>query len=304
MENDIEEAVKFSNEQEKHDSINKIRAIYSGARNVQTKLQAGLGLIANLNVADHYKELSRVCEECLAYAEYINDYGSKAYILGQKALLLRAINSEYLYHKKNLTLAPEWTGFSLVSDKDSYEELDKKIKDNENESDSLFQEALTIAREHKEKKAEAGLLMLMGNVEGMRCLNFKLENLRAPKLFLLTRRYLNIEKYTCFNRAERRKLEQMIKRCENYFREAITIYMEIDDEDDAAYVYYNMANELRTLNCFVKAKRSLKKAKEIAIKKDIKQLLYSAELMEKSINNKNRDIPDHIGNGNTIIKND
>ena len=96
-----------------------------------------------------------------------------------------------------------------------------------------------------------------------------------------------------FSSGDAQKLNAYVKLFTNSFLKAAHLAEEIKDPL-AGYAYYNLAVHLRPTYKFGIAKKYLAKARDIASAHNITDLIQQIKSLEKSIEARNKDIPDYL----------
>jgi tetratricopeptide (TPR) repeat protein len=96
-----------------------------------------------------------------------------------------------------------------------------------------------------------------------------------------------------YSAADRAELRQLLGESEARYLEAAEEFRAAEEELNAAYALYNLANYLRSAYRFTKAKSYLDQALALAEKYGDQRLLKNMRGLEKSIRAKNRDIPNY-----------
>lgn len=256
---------------------------------------------AALSALDPVKEnetLIRLSTEAINIAREYQKNDSQAFFMGRKADFLEGSITFLHYEQQNIKLSPDWLEFSTEQDKDRYEELTKRIEEINSEIDSLLSKAFILAEASNKKDIIARIFMSAAGIESARYFYKKADKVRGglyTKLWLKIRfmRYPFFENLFIFSQKKKKELAGLVKSFKEKFLKAADIFTELNDPM-AGYVYCNLANSLNSAYKFSEAKKYLLKALELANHFNDALLKKHIESLEKTINSKNRDIPDYV----------
>ena len=129
-------------------------------------------------------------------------------------------------------------------------------------------------------------------------MNQKVEYLKAPirvpRVLMPLLRPYRLDDFVLFTKKERRTMADSLRQCEASYLASAEESRKDSDESSIAYVYFNLANELRTAFRFHRAKKYLRLAKQIAERQNEQRLLPRITLLEKRIRQRNRNTPNFL----------
>lgn len=260
---------------------------------------------ASLSALDPINENEKLIEMSGEGIKIVGDYNKRdiqAYFMSRRADFLTIKVTFLQYRQQNLKLAPGWIEFSIEADKQEYQKLTAQVDKLEREVDDLLTQALSLAEQSGSKNIFGRVLMAKGSVESLRYFHYKTECIRGglrAKLWLKFNflRYPFFERLIIYTGKNAQKLQSFVDTFTEKFLKAAQIFEESGDSM-AGYAYHNLANNFSTAYRFRKAKKYLKKAKNIAIKHNDSLLKRQIEILEKVIKAKNKNVPDYL-NGET-----
>jgi len=267
--------------------------MYNKTRDSSVKLQTILALTTTLSPTKDIDKLIKICTEGINLAERLGSLDSKAFLMAKKANYLLYCVSLYRYERKNLKLAPGWKGFALENEEKEYKELIEKINKIENEADVLLDKSIKIATEISDQNVKANILSLKGQFYGGKYLDYKMENMETPKIFLFSLSP-KLKDYFLFKRNDRKTLKEYISVFIKSFLESAHIFESLSNKLGEAYSLFGLASQLKAANRPREAIKFLTKAKKIAQKQKDVALLNGINELEKSIKRQNRDIKDDL----------
>lgn len=296
--NKFEEAIKLISEGKRKEAVDMLLVLYQGASDYANKLSIIDALLNALDSINDNVKLIEICDEGIRIAKKLHALDYKAYFMGRKAEVLKHRNINWEYQRKNLTLAPGWFGFSLVSDKNQHAEITAKIENNNREIAKLISKAQFIAERSGNQTVIAYVLTSKGSISSAQYLDFKMQCVvdkpRVVRLFKFHLLRRLILKYAwLLGKAQRRKLRTIMESFTTDYLQAAKIYEKLGDVK-AGYAYYNLANQMRTSYRFRKAKQYLARAESIAKVNDDLLLHQKIIDMVKTIKAKNKDIPNYL----------
>ena len=253
---------------------------------------------ALLSALDPILENQRLIDMASEGARLAGELGAtdvRAHFMSRRADFLMAKISSYHYQCANLKLAPGWIEFSTEVDRNNYEILARKKNELEIEIEQLLNEALALAERTGNKKVLAFILMSRASVQSSRYIQYKMDSMRSTwkaKIWLLLHR-MGYEVPILFGFKYSRVLKSYVSSFTGDYRRAAKLFEEIDD-DGAGYAYFDLAVNLKSSYHFRKAKKSLRKAENIAKKYNNELMAAKIKDLAKSIKARNRDVPDYL----------
>lgn len=262
-------------------------------RQIPIKLQAALGVVGTINPVDDNRTVLEMCDVGLEAAKQLGNTGAKAYLMAKKVVSLSFEVSQHRYQRRLLRLSPAWKGFSLEADQAEYQRLTGLIDDHERQCHELLTQALQLSEGVGDHGVRGHILMMRGDFYCSRYSDLKLEHLRDVRRLQLLRLFHRED--LAYSRRERKELHQNLSQCEESYSEAIRLFEALGDEANLAMALHNFANQLRTSNRFTQASDYLSRARALGVKLNDQGLLTKADVLEKRIRSRNRDIPNYVG---------
>ena len=248
------------------------------------------------NVGDNAKKVTLSLEGS-RIAEVIGRSDLQAHFMAKAAEHIMLQVGLWQHSRSMLKLAPHWFQFATETDKKEHESLTTLIEQLERKINALLVQANTLSERSGDKRIQASVLMSNGSIEAARYLQYKMGCMRGVRAKIWTMfelaHYPFFENLLTFSNGDSQKLTAYVRSYTNSFLKAARFCEEVNDPL-AGYVYYNLAIHLKSAYRFGAARRSLRKARNIALKHNDAALLPQLKALEKYIKAKNRDIPDYL----------
>lgn len=291
--NELQRAIKIAIEEQRanaHDAQSSLEVN-------NKRLQAIDSELSKLNnVKDNAKQID-LCIEGTMIARKLERTELQAHFMAKKADLLMLQVGLQDYHRKMLKLPPRWFQFATKADKNEYESLTISVEKLDGEIDTLLEQAIAQVEKSGDKRIQVSVLMSKGSIESSRYMRYKIDRLSAfhAKLWtMFSFAHCSLFEYLlAFSNGDAQKLNAHVKLFTNSFLKAAHLAEEIKDPL-AGYAYYNLAVHLRPTYKFGIAKKYLAKARDIASAHNITDLIQQIQALEKSIEARNKDIPDYL----------
>lgn len=268
--------------------------LVTGGHDPDVSLQSAIMLIPRLNPIGDLKTILEVSAIAIQLARKLNDAETTSYFEAIKAKHLAISNGALVLAQKNLTMAPLWIGFSLEHDKREFEELQRRINANNAEVDQLSRDALDTCRE---PSTRGHVRMLCADVFFQRYADAKIRALHnLPPIPAWLRQFLtrcSLDEHLWYRRSDRRLMHSNLKSCENNYLQAIAEFADAREDSNLGRAHYNLANNLRSANHFLRARRHLRQAERIARRIGDEDLLRSIKVLGERIRSRNRNVPNY-----------
>ena len=244
----IDRILKIRREPKSDKTKPALRSIYYQSADSVVKLNALLGLLDFYDpVEDVAEDMVQLCDEAIAIAEHLNASSAKSHILAQKGYMISFIYSNLDMRTAFQIMADNAIGFQTITEE--YKRgVVAQLKELEKEFDSVFGEALSLAKDGHDYSALAGVLVSIGNAAGQRALY--LQNLNVP---------------------DRAASERAT--CRRALLTAKEVNNALGDELGAANALFNLANQIRFFGERTEAMELVKNAKEVATRFNNHRLL-------------------------------
>ena len=288
------QAINLLDKGDKKGAITKLRLVWASSPESVGKLDVGTRLLALLNQVDDHKELLQLGSEVEDLATKLGHRGAAAYAAGIHALTLTQKLPSIFHRQKDITLPRGWFGFALVIEKQEYEELEKKVKEIDDQVEILFQRALDFS--HDDLSARANVYQFQTQAYENRITLFDFQNLRMPSMWLYyLSKVLGIQFYFLFNGKARRQRNKLLRRVNSLYRHTLVAYRLSHDKLGEAYLYYTWTQHHKMQFRFIRARWTLWKSERVALELNDQLLIAQIELLKKSLALKNKDISgDHV----------
>ncbi|MGH7802165.1 MAG: hypothetical protein ACREOW_16320 [Thermodesulfobacteriota bacterium] len=244
----------------------KLKTIYYSARDKIAKLQIILSLADwSAPQDDDLDDLIALCDDGIKIADEKNAKEEKAILLAYKGKFVSIQFADLDMETASNIHATNSFGIPLITEEERQKVIEK-LNYLDKSSEKCFNEAEKVAKESKSFKALGSVYMQIGSAAG--------------------HRFIHLNHFGV-DRAKQEK--QLAKRA---FMLAKEIYSLAGDELQIAYVFYNLANQLRGFGENDEAKELLYKVVEIATKHNEYKLLKYAHILLERIESGN--IPDYM----------
>jgi hypothetical protein len=296
--NELKRAISLAEQGKREEAVTILVALEQKIKEPNLRLWLIDASLANFSPIKYNKKLIELAEEAISITKtgVYPDY--QPYFMGRKADLLTFQISLRRHRIARLTLTPSWIGFATEAEKSEHDILMCEVETMESESESLLEQALTLAEKSGDKKTKAYILMNKGQIFSSKYLQHKADCLRNTfygKLWVKFEfgRYPFFENLFSLTNSDIRKLTRYVKIFRESLLDAGLIFEGLDDPS-ASSAYFNLANELKTAYRFGEAKRFLVKSRAIALKHNDQLMITKIDEMVKIVAAKNKDIPDYL----------
>lgn len=243
-------------------------------------------LLSTLKPIEDADRIHLVCDASILCAEKIGKTEMIAQFYLMKARAEISKPAKLIHEMKNLTLALGWFGYALKSEKQRYEELDKRV----NEIWNTIQTYLNTGFEYLKKKAYVGpagyCYQTAGEIYGSFYLQLKLYKMgsgrpwRSKIAMLKISRFLNIDDIFLLDKASRKRNLAIKKDSLRYIHEAIRCFTEEKAWGNLADSYLALANEHRSFNNPFRSRCAIYKAEKIIHKHNLVDLTDRLKLFK------------------------
>jgi hypothetical protein len=286
---EYQEALNLLEKGDKIGAVKKLRSLWQSSPESVGKLDVGTRLLALLNRVDDHKELIQLGVDVETLAMKLGHTGAAAYAAGIHALTLTQKLPTIFHRMKNITLPRGWFNFALIIEKEEYEDLEKKVKEVDDEVEALFKRALELSK--NDTPARANVYQFQTQAYENRITWFDFQNLKMPPLWLYhLSKAIGLPFHFLFNRKARAQRKKLLHRVDTLYKQTMTAYRASNDRLGEAYLYYTWTQHHKLQFRFFRAKETLLKSEKIARELNDQLLLNQIELLKKSLALKNRDI--------------
>jgi hypothetical protein len=266
-----------------------------------TKLNAILALLVVLDPIINGDTLFEIADEGLIIAAKLGSNEVRVYLLGKKSVQLANQLGLLIYRQKNLKLSAnifEWIDFSLERDRREYETIAQRRSEIERELEKSEDTILKVAESSTSHEARGNIYSTLGDLHSMNYFNRKLDLMRMGRTrsrmanLHFVRRW-NLDRFL-YDRQSRKKIDSSRDSCIQYCKKAIEEFELGNLIVETTYATYNLAAKLQAMNYFVRAKKVLAKAKQLAETSSDKRLLNQIAAVEERIAGRNQNIKNYV----------
>ncbi len=232
-------------------------------------------LLGTLNPIEHADDIQLVCDASILCANKINrsEMIAQFYVMKAKAELSKPIF--FIHEMRNLTMALGWFAHALKSEKQRYEELDKKVNEIWKNVQILLNTGFEYLKQNPYVGPTAYCYETAGEVYASFYLQLKLYDFGSSRpwkskianMWLI--RLLNLDDLFLLNKASRKRIRSIKKDCLKYLRLAVEYFKKEKSWKFLANCYLTLAVEHHSFNNPVRSKLSIYKAKRIIKKHKI-----------------------------------
>lgn len=267
----------------------EILNIVSSSTDMNVVLQKLGELLSTLKPIQHANEIQLVCDASMFCANKINktEMIAQFYLIKANAEISKA--AAPVHEMRNLTLALGWFSHALKSEKDRYEELDKKVNDTWNN----VQAYMDAGFEYLNKKAYLGpagyCYQKAGEIYGVFYLQFTLYKMRSGRpwrskiAMLKIIRFLNLDLFFSIDKESRKRAVIIKKDSIKYIKQAIKCFKEEKAWGNLTDAYLALAMEHRSFNNPFRSKYALYKAEKTIKKYNLDDLRERLNLFKERV---------------------
>jgi hypothetical protein len=258
---------------------NEIIQIVRSNTDMNVVLQKLGDLLSTLKPIRDADKIHLVCDASILCANKINrtEMIAQFYLIKANAEISKAASP--VHEMRNLTLALGWFSHALKSEKNRYEELDKKVNDTWNN----VQAYLNAGFEYLNKKPLLGpagyCYQKAGEIYGTFYLQFTLYKMgsgrpwKSKVAMLKIIRFLNLDLSFLVDKESRKRAASIKKDSIRYLNEAIRCFKEEKAWGNLADAYLVLSMEHRSFNNPLRSKYALHKAEKIIKKCKLNDLV-------------------------------
>lgn len=255
------------------------------------KIDVDLALLSCLNQANDHTLLLEVCNEGIGLASANKLGDAEAAFCAMKAVTLLQKQPVILHRMKCITLPPEWFEFATEKERDEYCGHEKMLEEISKESNSLFQNAKSIASTGHQIQSK-----LMYDEARIKSQIFDARFLLSQRI---NKRVFKWRLWS-MSREDKKELRKLLIEIESLHLESARVLALGGDETGYAYSYFALAAMYRGAWKYRKADAYLKKAEVVAKKYQLKQILSGIaevrkDLKQKNVSSEDVDYKDFLG---------
>ncbi|MFA6132352.1 MAG: hypothetical protein WC702_04840 [Patescibacteria group bacterium] len=228
------------------------------------KVDVDLALIPCLNQVDDHGLILEITAEGFILAEKFNLSDAQAFFCSKKAVTLLQKQPMVIHRMKSIKLHTEWFEFATERERDEYKRLEVGLETITKEADVLLGKARQLASRNPDVQYQ--IIFEEAQARNQILDAFFLVHQKPNKLMLKWRRWAMSHRH----RSEIKKQLNEIKKL--YILAAQKLY-EGGDETGFAYCYFNLALAYRGFWKFRLANYYLNKARDVATRYKIKNIL-------------------------------
>jgi len=295
----LEQATRLYSTGHQTEATVLFREVMANTKDPVVFLNAVQGFVVSVSRLEGEEDLIPRTDQGIKIAEKIGALDSLAYLLATKAQFINDDVGMTEHHQNNIVLTPRLMSFSLERDKKLYEKIDEKILKARKEIGELFERALTVAKDVKDKNVEGHVYTQMGFYYGAEFLRIRGKNVSKNDRFKFLYKFHFIlhrgyDRFFMYSKECRKQLREVINKCQDSFEKAVILHKNTKDKNSEAYANYNYAIQLGSFGKFKKARKALNEAERLAREMSNKSLLARVILLKKSQKSKNSDTPDYL----------
>jgi hypothetical protein len=262
-----------------------IISIVSTTDGLENKLEQLNQLLVTLNPLRNTEEQFLVCDAAILCADKLGKTEMIAQLLLIKAKAEISKAGLLIHEMKNLTLALGWFSFALKSEKNRYDELEKRVQEIWNNT----QKYINTGFEYLNKKPYIGVAgycqKITGEIYGSLYLQLKLYHFvsgrpwRARIAGYKIVRFSNLDDTFLLDRKSRDRIKEVRCDCMKCFKEAIKYYKQEKAWVFLADCYISLGLEHHSFNspfrskiALYRAERLIKKYKIVTLWAQLKQI--------------------------------
>ena len=292
-------ARKLISENKKEAAATLLWRLYSSKSPIM-RLNAILSLTEVIDQSTENEKLLKVSDKGIEISTALKLGNEKAFLMGKKGSFLLYQLALLIHRKRSLKLAADvftWIDFSLEKEKNEFEKISRHCHAIEEEVQDIEIAILELAESSTDLKLRGHIFASIGDFYNSRYMTYKIDLLPGGKFrrkignIYFTKRW-NLDDFL-YSKENRQQIRMSKIRCIYYYKKAIQEFEAGNRASDVAYTCYNLANNLRTMFKFLKAKQFLFKAKKHAEILNEKRMLDQIELLRKRIADKNRNISNY-----------
>ena len=262
----------------------EILNIASSEPDLNIVLQKLGDLLSTLKPIQDAEKIHLVCNASIICAEKLGrtEMLAQFYIMKAKAEITKP--ATLIREMKDITMALGWFSHALKTEKNRYEELDKKV----NESWNTIQSYLNTGFEYLKKKAYVGpagyCYQIAGEVYGNFYLQFTLYKMgsgkpwRSKMAMMKIIRFLNLDLLFLIDKESRKKAVTIRKDSIRYIKEAIRCFKEEQAWGNLADAYLALSTEYRSFNSPIRSRYALYKSERITARHKITNMIERIKL--------------------------
>ncbi|QQS44451.1 hypothetical protein IPM65_02540 [Candidatus Roizmanbacteria bacterium] len=273
------------------DEAAKVFSVLANSKDDEMKIQAYDALLSILDQIKDYKVIMILCDNGIKISQTQKRMDNLAYFQIRKASAMSIKIGGWKYTRKMFKLSPDWFGFSTEEEEKRYKELDKKIKDIEQQVDTLCSESLKNAKLANNKKLLGMIYLYRSPIWKNRYSDLRVEQMTRTIGFLPHGRLRDMMEYS---KEDLRKIYHYDREAVSDLKIAINIFKEVGDNDSVSYCLNNLVNHYLLSYRYIEAFITLKKLeKSIQGIKD-QELLRNFKLLKSRLFTLNKNIPNYV----------
>jgi len=255
------------------------------------KVECLLAMISLFDPVYQRADLLKTCDEGLHFSTIIKNKPAQAYFQAKKAICYIAQCSVLLSIKKDITLAPKRINFALESDRDLYTSVTKGLEILVKQADELFVSAFKLLQVD-DHDALAHLHCLQGDKFSAQSMHYLIEHMRHAKLLTYTK-WLGVRPRQVLALNQQKEFKRLSNGAIREYLESVRYYEMHEDHVGVACAYHDLSNHLQGIRCYRRAKKYLRLSEKASA---AKELLPQRARLQQSIEEKNKNLPDHKSN--------
>lgn len=274
----------------KKDEAAKVFTMLANSKDDEMKLQAYDVLLSILDQIKDHKVIMTLCDNGIKISQAQKRMDNLAYFQIRKASAMSIKIGGWKYVRKMFKLSPDWFGFSTEEEEKRYKELDKKIKDNEQQVDTLCSESLKNAKLANNKKLLGMIYLYRSPIWKNRYSDLRVEQMTRTISFLPHGRFRDMMEYS---KEDLRKIDHYDREAVSDLKTAINIFKEVGDNDSISYCLNNLANHYLHSYRYIEAFINLKKLEKSIKGTNNQELLRNFKLLKSRLFTLNKNIPNY-----------
>ncbi|MBM3208929.1 hypothetical protein FJZ40_01410 [Candidatus Shapirobacteria bacterium] len=273
------------------DEAVKVFSVLANSKDDGMKLQAYDALLSILDQIKDYKVIMILCDNGIKISQTQKRMDNLAYFQMRKASAMSIKIGGWKYIRKMFKLSPDWFGFSTEEEEKRYRELDKKIKDSEQQVDTICSESLKNAKLANNKKLLGMIYLYRSPIWKNRYSDLRVEQMTRTISFLPHGRFRDMMEYS---KVDLKRIDHYDHEAISDLKTAISIFKEIGDNDSVSFCLNNLANHylhsyryIETYITLIKLEKSIERTKD-------QQLLRNYKELKSRLFSFNKNVPNYV----------